>query len=407
MTLPRLLLDDPQAFLRWLAAARQRGRVSFDELDVAQVFAIAGVAAMSRQDGRERLTLDAGSQTGAARFAHAIGIDDVIQGEGELEPPEHERTLRLTRVRRVSGTEAIAGKIVKLLLPAMPNGDAADLFWFVLVELLRNVCQHSQDAAGGIVVAQRNDAGPYEGAPALQVVVVDNGIGVFDALRRTRPEIQTPAEALVRALEPHVSGTFPEGHSGTVENAGLGLFFISEMAKQTRGRLLLASRSATYFLDRAASATTQPVVTNGAAPDYPGTLVAFETSLSQVGSYEGIIRSIHELAQQRTPARITHRWLQFDEPPAAVKRVLVDVAAEDAAAAQVFSSRSLEPILMRRDSVCLDFRNLRVCTQSFLHALLHQPVRLAWALKVPMFVVNTTPAVRAQMEFVEAYSLGG
>src|SRR5690606_28616065 len=97
-----------------------------------------------------------------------------------------------------------------------------------------------------------------------------------------------------------VSGTFVEGESGTVENAGLGLFFISEMAKRTRGRLFLASRGATYFLDRSHSHNTQPVITNGAAADYPGTLVVFETALAQVGSYDEIIAGIHELAAQRT-----------------------------------------------------------------------------------------------------------
>jgi hypothetical protein len=34
-------------------------------------------------------------------------------------------------------------------------------------------------------------------------------------------------------------------------------------------------------------------------------------------------------------------------------------------------------------------------------------VRLAWAKKAPIWVVNTTPAVRAQLELVENYSLGG
>jgi hypothetical protein len=34
-------------------------------------------------------------------------------------------------------------------------------------------------------------------------------------------------------------------------------------------------------------------------------------------------------------------------------------------------------------------------------------VRLAWARKVPLFVVNATPAVRAQLELVESYPLGG
>lgn len=404
---PRLLLDDPHAFLRWLTSVRERGYVSLDEVDVAQVFAIAAVAALARHDGRERLTLVPGRTSGAARFAHALGIEEVLEGDDERAPAERDRTVTLTRVRGRASPEKAANHLVELLMPGQSRSDAATLFWFVLVELLRNVGQHSEDPAGGIVAAQRNDSGPYEGSPALQVVVVDNGRGVFAALQAKRPSIQTPAEALIRALEPHVSGTFAEGESGTVHNAGLGLFFVAEMAKRTRGRLLLASRGATYFLDRFSADNTQPTITNGAAPDFPGTLVVFETRLAHVGSYDAVLDGIHETARTRTPKRITHRWLRFEEPPSGVQRVLVDVAAEDTAAAHEFASRVLEPKVMRRESVALDFRNLRVCTQSFLHALLHETVRLAWARKVPVFVVHATPAVQAQLEFVEGYSLGG
>jgi len=407
MTKPRLTLDDPAAFLGWLAGARKRRTASFDEVDVAQVFAIAAVAALARHDGPEFLLLENGGQTGASRFAHALGIDEVIGGGVEREPSERNRTVTLTRVNGRAEAASVAPKIVDLLLPRSQRNDAADLFHFVLVELLRNVAQHSEDRAGGIVVAQHNDAGPYEGAPALQVAVVDNGIGIFEALHRRHPTIQSPAQALMRAFEPHVSGTFAEGGSGTVENAGLGLFFVSEMAKATRGRLFVATRGATYFLDRSGSSSSQPVITNGAAPDYPGTLVAFETALDQVRSYERVIRDIHELAKERTPKRLTHHWLRFEAPPQEATRILVDVAAEDTVAAQVFSSKVLEPRLMRREAIVPDFRNLRVSTQSFLHALLHESVRLAWALKVPVYVLGAAPAVRAQLEFVEAYSLGG
>jgi anti-sigma regulatory factor (Ser/Thr protein kinase) len=404
---PRFLLEQPATFLHWLAPVRQRGWASFDELDVAQVFAITAIAALARHDGRERLTLVPAANTGAARFAHAIGLDEVVEGGLEREPTERERTVTLTRVRGRRAIESTARKVADLLLPPGTARDASDLFWFVLVELLRNVGQHSEDPAGGIVAAQRNDAGPYERSPALQVVVVDNGIGVFEALRRARSDVRTPGEALARALEPHVSGTFAEGQSGTVENAGLGLFFVSEMAKLTKGRLLLASRGATYFLDRSRAPDARPVITNGDAPDYPGTLVVFETALSHVGSYARIVADIHELAARRTPTRITHRWLRFEEPPPGTPRILVTVAAEDTVAAHAFASATLEPKLLRREAVLLDFLNLRVCTQSFLHALLHESVRLAWARKVPMYVVNATPAVRAQLEFVESYSLGG
>lgn len=414
MTRTRLLLDDPHGFLDWLSGVRKLGWVSLQEVEVAHVFAIAAVAALARFDGRESLHLVSPDTTtefsGAARFAHAIGIDEVLDGANEREPVESHRTVTLTRVRGAAPeatAERIAGRIVDLLLPARPRTDAANLFWFVLVELLRNVGQHSKDPAGGIVAAQRNDGGPYAQDPALQIVVVDNGIGVFEALRHMRPAIRTPAEAVVRALEPHVSGTFAEGHSGSVHNAGLGLFFISEIAKKTKGRLLLASRGACYFLDRSQNPNAQPVITNGASPDYPGTLVVFETALSELGNYDEIMKGIREQAAERTPKRITQHWLRFESPPAGTFRTMVAISSEDTVAARAFAVNVLEQRLLRREPAALDFANLRVCTQSFLHALLHEAVRLAWALKVPIFVVNASPAVRAQIEFVESYSLGG
>ncbi|MEO6595867.1 MAG: hypothetical protein ABIP94_14035, partial [Planctomycetota bacterium] len=197
MTPARLQIDEPHAFLQWLATVRHAGYASFDDVYVAQVFAIVAIAALARHDGRERLILHPAKESGAAQFAHAIGIEEVIEGGVGREPTERSRTVTLTRVVGGGSPDAIADKVVNLLLPTRPRSDAATLFWFVLNELLRNVGQHSQDSAGGIVAAQINDAGPYQGAPALQVVVADNGIGIFDALRQMRSAVSTPAEALI------------------------------------------------------------------------------------------------------------------------------------------------------------------------------------------------------------------
>src|SRR5690349_17808437 len=95
MTRPRLLLDDPHAFLHWLATVRAQGRASFDDVEVAQVFAIAAVAALARRDGSQPLALDPAAATGAGRFAHAIGIGEVVLGGQERMPAERDRTVTL------------------------------------------------------------------------------------------------------------------------------------------------------------------------------------------------------------------------------------------------------------------------------------------------------------------------
>ncbi|OGQ19548.1 MAG: hypothetical protein A2138_24940 [Deltaproteobacteria bacterium RBG_16_71_12] len=407
MSKVRLVLEDPHGFLRWLAAAIERQVANLDEVDVAQAFAIAATAALARTERPERIRL-VGDASGASRFAHALGVDQVLTGADEPEARERGRTVTLTRVKGRGPKEQISSKIVKLLLPSTPETlEAANLFRYVLVELLRNVGQHSQDPLGGIVAAQINDAGPYANKPALQLVVVDNGIGIFEALRRARPSITTASEAIVRALEPHVSGAFAEGESGSGENAGLGLFFIAEMAKLTDGRLFVASRGATLFLDRSDDELAQPVLTNGDAPDYPGTLVVFETEIGHVHDYDGIMARIRDAAKERTPQRIVQHWLRFSDAPAGVLRILIGVASEDTAEAQELARTTLHPRVTRREPVVLDFKNMRVCTQSYLHALLHETVRLAWAVKTPIYVMNASPAVRAHLELVEAYSLGG
>ena len=55
----------------------------------------------------------------------------------------------------------------------------------------------------------------------------------------------------------------------------------------------------------------------------------------------------------------------------------------------------------------LDFRGMRFCTQSYLHALLFEALRLAWAKRVPIYVANVEPAVRSGLELLEDYALGG
>ncbi|MFN9274924.1 MAG: hypothetical protein ACK6D2_04235, partial [Planctomycetota bacterium] len=107
--------------------------------------------------------------------------------------------MTLSRVTGRGPWEVLASELVALALPGHAHSPAADLFRYVLVELLRNVGQHCNVPHGGIVATQWNDKGPYTAAPALQVVVVDNGIGVFEALRHMRPSIRTPSDALVRA----------------------------------------------------------------------------------------------------------------------------------------------------------------------------------------------------------------
>jgi hypothetical protein len=65
------------------------------------------------------------------------------------------------------------------------------------------------------------------------------------------------------------------------------------------------------------------------------------------------------------------------------------------------------PAIVAREPIKLNFRHMDLCTQSWLHALLYESIRLAWARRVPIDIVNADPAVREGLRFLEAYALGG
>jgi len=246
---PQFVLDEPSSFLTWITQAKASGHADLDGIMVAQAWALAGLAALARVNGGPTFSVTGNRASKLMRFAHAIGFDDVVRGDSSDMSGDEARTVRLRRITQVQTVELTAREIGRVLFPDVNESETQRSLHYVLVELMRNAVQHSMDPQGGVVGAQRMDAGfrDYD-QDFVQVVVADTGIGVLQALRKTYPDLPDARAALVKSLQPHVSGAFGPGRTGSAYNAGMGLFFISEMAKLTAGRLLLASHGAALLL---------------------------------------------------------------------------------------------------------------------------------------------------------------
>lgn len=406
--LSRISLDQPEEFLRRLAEGPSA--VCLDDFKLAQVWGLVGLGALALR-GRTPALLEVEIAGGsrAARFAHALGFSELAGGPRPAVRLQPGRTVRLQRIDAFPEIEPCARTIANLMAPG--NDDAAlatrHTMAYVLVELLRNAVQHSRDPFGGVVAAQLMD---YPERPMIQVAVADAGIGIQQAMRGLHPEFDDPEVALERALWPHYSGTFAAGLTGSTQNAGMGLFFIAEMAKLAAGRLLIASRGASLLLAGDLDAREDRHDLRFLRPSglgFPGTLVAFELPSNELRDYHALMQRIAARAKERTPQRAIHRWLRFDAPPAGAQRFLVSVASEDTVAAEQFSADSLQPLIVQRVPVVLNFVNMSICTQSFLHALLFEATRLAWARRTPIFIENASPAVRSGLDLLESYALGG
>ncbi len=405
----KLLLDEPEEFLRLIGS--EPARVSLESVGVAEMWALVGLAALARHGRPNALGVLMDAQNRACQFAYAVGFPDVTAGRNPSTPGEPGRTVKMTRFGERAPTEPLASEIARLLSPGDEREGVRRTLYYVLNELLRNTLQHSRDPLGGVVGAQFNDRGRGQGRAMVQVVVADNGIGIDASLRSRHPTLSDPREALDKALWPHFSSAFDLGETGSAQNAGMGLFFISEMTKLVAGRLLVASRGATLELTGDENFENPHGVQRflGRGIGYPGTLVAFEMPALDEPQYESMIELIRERAAERTPARAVNKWIRFERPhdEQAYEFIVRLGQIEDVARATAFARETLLPKLTARTPLLLDFAGIPVVTQSYVHALLYEALRIAWAVKVPIYVVNAAPAVRSTLELLQNYALGG
>ena len=398
-------LDEPTPLLSWIGASRSRV-FSLATVRKFEVWGIVATATLARSDLNDPLILADYDESAAGRFARAIGASDLVRGVAPTSRGEPGRTAKLRRLTAFGEIESAAGEVSALLVQDDNDRDTRLTMKYVIVELLRNVIQHSVDRLGGVVAAQRMD---HQARRSLQVAVADAGVGIFEAMHEKHPGLRDHREALEKALWPRISGTFEEGLTGSRQNAGLGLFFISEMAKLTGGRLLLASRGAALLLTADPEAGDEHDV-RFLKPDglgYPGTLVAFELPVNSVGDYDDLIETIQQRARERTPKRAQHHWIRYEKSPPHAAVFVVRYTSENTEQAERFAREQLEPRILRKEPVVLDFSGMEIATQSYLHALLFSALRLAWARQSFIYVVHASASVRSGIKLVEDYTLGG
>lgn len=402
-------LDEPEPFLSWVSADWDRiGVMNLENLVYAEVWSLVGLRTLLFEERRRRPPVNLEGASGPARFAHALGLDALAGGRSS-ELGEPARTVRLTRIRTRGEIEPTADRMATLVVPDEGERNVRLAIKYVFVELLRNVVQHSGDPLGAVAAAQRMDAGQRRARPMIQLAVADAGIGIPRHLHRAHPHLTDYRQALERALLPHISGTFEEGLTGSFENAGVGLYMISEITRRTGGRLLVATHGASLVIDAAdpQGPPAHPRFLRPVGTGFPGTLVCAEMPVGISEDFHALMQSINRAAQERAPKRVSSRWLSFSSAAAPALRVALADARENTLAAAELAATTIRPALLRNEPVELDFGGLELCTQSWLHALLFEPIRIAWALRIPIHVVNVDPAVREGLRFLEAYALGG
>lgn len=155
---------------------------------------------------------------------------------------------------------------------------------YAIKEIVRNVFEHSGRLECFV-------AGQRWGDGRVEIVIMDEGCGITKSLSQSF-NVQSDQEALEYAIRPGVSrlSAHPELLEAS-DNAGLGLFVLSEVAKSF-GRFVLGSGSSALRLE----AGGKPEVDSS---NFPGTFVGLRLNL-RPPNFQNLLDAILENAEAQT-----------------------------------------------------------------------------------------------------------
>jgi anti-sigma regulatory factor (Ser/Thr protein kinase) len=271
---------------------------------------------------------------------------------------------------------------------------------YVLSELMYNTIEH------GVANRRVHNGNPitlpsiiqfnwYQGKDELSFIVADLGIGIKRHLEQAYPGFETDSEAIRRAIEPQVSGTFGRVSAyDRKDNAGIGLYISSNIMRRLKANLYIVSGNGLLHV------SPRDITSKELLSRWPGTFVYGEVKLGAESQFElhSMMQELREKARQEVEAKSK---AEQEGNFYIHVRNFFGVYAEDKEAAKRFrDSRILERV-EQGDQITLDFSDVKAAPHSFLSALLATPItRLGMLAYKRIKVINALPEIRETIDFI-------
>lgn len=351
-----------------------------------------------REVHASRISLIADTSSRAGRYAISAGLGELLDpGKYRMPFAIDKNMAPLKRIVKSEELPPFADEVIRLL--CIGDEEVESAVRYSLIELMRNVVQHSKSPGGGLAMAQY-----FPKTGIVQVVVADTGLGIRETLSRKYPELDTDLKAIKMAINPYVSGTFAPGAYGAMsENAGLGLFFIKEIATRAHGGFYLCSRSALadYWGNADDTLSRDFRIASGS---WPGTFAMFQLRKGSIAMYDSLLDLIRELANM-SELPLEKLALNFvKEIPSGVKAVPVATFDEDVEIGRTVRDQKIIPALKAGKNVYLDFHGVSAPTQSFMHACLYKVFKDVPDVGQHLFLARCTESAKASARVVASYA---
>lgn len=303
------------------------------------------------------------------QFIENIGLPKMLGYDTEI--PERRNFVPLTRVRVSKDIKPFIDKVASLL--DLDDSELAAALKYSLTEILRNVVQHSHSRIGGLVSAVF-----YPTKGIVEITIADIGRGLRPSLHDAYSEINRDEKALRFALLPHVSGTFRSGDYGNMkDNAGLGLFFVKEIASRAHGGFFLGSGGALVDVWGNKDGTMGKKYIIAENGGWRGTFAVLQLRKDGIGEFDALLQTCRDIAEEARKDNRDFLVDFIDETPDIedLNVIYVREFDEDVEEAAEIRENLIIPWLQNGELVVLDFSGIRAATQSFAHALMYRLFR--------------------------------
>jgi len=341
----------------------------------------------------------AGSYLNHSGFCEMLELEAVSNGKSRVD----ERIARLTQISRSEQVPRFANRVLEIL--DLEDQEMAGAVKYALIELLRNVIQHSMSPFGGLAMAQY-----YPGTGLVDLVVCDGGAGIRDTLQPKYPEIDNDLKAVKFASQPHVSGTFKAGaYSRMHENAGLGLFFIKQITSLSGGGFFLGSGSAISDVWGDREGNQQRIYRSSKKGGWAGTFALLQLRRDTIGDFDAVLSTCRRLAEEsrNESAALNLNFIEDVPNVDGMEVVRVSDFEENVEEAARVREAVIENALDAGRLVVLDFSELRFATQSFVHALIYKVLRDGKHIASGLSIANCSASTREAILAVAGYASAG
>lgn len=343
-----------------------------------------------------RAKLDPGNP--ANQYVRSMGIEEVLDtGVSTQHWDESRQNTGLHVLRTHVDVQRFAESTARL--GTGPSSDTLDALKYGMLELGRNVVQHAESPVGGVAMAQF-----FPDLRAVQISIADRGKGLRESLRGNYPELRSDIEAAKLAVLPHASGApIAQGMYASSDNAGLGLFFCKEITWRAGGAFWLVSSTSLLGVQGDDEAGQHRVYRK--INPWGGTCVTMHLPAAGVLEFADLVQECQNLATAAKNSSGKAGLDFLDDMPEGFEgeHVLVAEFVENVETASNVRGTVILPAVRDGRWVVLDFTGIRFATQSFVHALVYEPLRVQGSL-LRLSFVGCTRATKEAVRTVAAYA---